>query len=202
MKIIGMSARSAARRGCRPRPLKTGREKSSTRQLGTKARGRARNSLADEKVSGCQPSLRINNSRDSRTEMSSSTTKMMGLTSNLGVAPSSWRSACVRLILHSLDLPSAISPSEGLQCGANSLQQLLVAKRFAHESGSARLHRTPAGIIALVSGDEDDRNAATRSSKVALKLKPVHTGHLHVNDQAGRVVQIPGLKESLGRFKS
>lgn len=45
------------------------------RQLGTKGRGRPRNSRADWNVSGCQPSHRINSSSDSRTEMSSSTTK-------------------------------------------------------------------------------------------------------------------------------
>jgi len=50
------------------------------------------------------------------------------------------------------------------------LQKLLVAKRLAQESGSARLHRSLTGIIALVSSDEDDRDAAARGSEVALKL--------------------------------
>src|SRR5215471_11090924 len=79
IKMIGMSARSAVSRFCRSRPLMSGREMSSTRQLGTAARGWVRNSWAEENVSGCQPSEQINNSSDSRTEMSSSTTKTIGI---------------------------------------------------------------------------------------------------------------------------
>jgi hypothetical protein len=48
-------------------------------QFGTSARGRARNSCADPNVWGCKPSERINNSSDSRTEMSSSTTNTIGV---------------------------------------------------------------------------------------------------------------------------
>ena len=55
MKMIGMSVRSAATRFCSSRPLRPGRVTSSTRQLGTRTRGRARNSCADANVSGCQP---------------------------------------------------------------------------------------------------------------------------------------------------
>jgi hypothetical protein len=45
------------------------------------ARGRTRNSCADANVSACHPSHRINNSRDSRTDTSSSTTKTIDVTS-------------------------------------------------------------------------------------------------------------------------
>src|SRR6266446_2345000 len=75
MKMIGMSARSVAIRFWSSRPFKPGSETSNTRQLGTWARGWARKSSADANVLGCQPAVRISNSRDSRTEISSSTTK-------------------------------------------------------------------------------------------------------------------------------
>src|SRR5574341_1384392 len=75
MKIIGISGRSTATRFWSSSPLRPGRETSNTRQLGTRAGVRVRNSRADTNVSGCQPAVRISNSRDSRTEMSSSTTK-------------------------------------------------------------------------------------------------------------------------------
>ena len=56
MKMIGMSVRSASC-CCSSRPLSPGSVTSSTRQLGTAARGRDRNSCADANVSGCQPAL-------------------------------------------------------------------------------------------------------------------------------------------------
>src|SRR6266481_4419966 len=94
MKMIGMSGRSAATCFCRSRPLRPGREMSSTRQLGTRARGRARNSSADANVCGSQPSQRINNSSDSRTDSSSSTTD----TNELGIIlGSSSRIRCASL---------------------------------------------------------------------------------------------------------
>src|ERR1700730_16257528 len=79
MKMIGMSIRSTATRFCRSRPLRSGRPTSSIRQLGAKTRVRDRNARADANVSGCQPTQRISNSSDSRTEMSSSTTKTIGI---------------------------------------------------------------------------------------------------------------------------
>ena len=48
-------------------------------QFGTVARGRARNSSADANVSDCHPSERINDSSDTRTAISSSTTKTIGV---------------------------------------------------------------------------------------------------------------------------
>src|SRR5215510_778458 len=86
MKMIGMSVRSASC-CCSSRPLSPGSETSSTRQHGTVARGRARNSCGDANVSGFQPALLISSSSDSRTEMSSSTTKTVAVTSGMARAP-------------------------------------------------------------------------------------------------------------------
>src|ERR1044071_6547776 len=75
MKMMGMSLRSDAISFCNSRPLRSGRETSSTKQHGVDMRGRARKSFADANVSGCQPANLISSSTDSRTETSSSTTK-------------------------------------------------------------------------------------------------------------------------------
>src|SRR5215831_4053334 len=82
MKMIGVSTRSAAMRSCTSRPLKSGSETSSTRQLGEEERGLARNSIAQANVCACQPAESISNSSDSRTEASSSTTKTIGVLSD------------------------------------------------------------------------------------------------------------------------
>src|ERR1051325_5276799 len=78
MKMIGRSARSEPMSFCNSRPLISGNDTSSTRQLGELVRERVRNSSADANVSGRQPANSISNSSDSRTEMSSSTTKTIG----------------------------------------------------------------------------------------------------------------------------
>src|SRR5260370_10556904 len=78
MKMIGMSVRSTTR-CCKSRPLRSGSLTSRIKQLGAKDRGRDRKSLAEAKVSACQPALRTSESSDSRTETSSSTMNTIGL---------------------------------------------------------------------------------------------------------------------------
>ena len=58
MKMIGISVRSASC-CCNSRPLSPGSVTSSTRQHGTVARRRDRNSDAEANVSGCQPAVLI-----------------------------------------------------------------------------------------------------------------------------------------------
>src|SRR5215470_20151554 len=66
-------------RSCKSRPLRSGSQTSSTRQLGESGRGLARNSVAEENVCGRQPAESISNFSDRRTETSSSTTYTMGV---------------------------------------------------------------------------------------------------------------------------
>ena len=66
-KITGMSTRSATRFST-SKPFRSGSAMSSTRQLGTSARGRERNSRPERNVSGCQPSDSMRTFRDSRAE--------------------------------------------------------------------------------------------------------------------------------------
>src|SRR6266481_3086897 len=106
-----VSIRSLAMRFCRSRPLRPGRETSSMRQLGTRTRGRLRNSCADANISGCQPSQRINNSSDSRTETSSSTTNTIGVPSDMGDNPTSWPSARAKFILYPPGAAHSRSPN-------------------------------------------------------------------------------------------
>jgi len=80
INMIGIGdRRSVARRFCRSRPLRSGSMTSNTRQLGTRAGGRGRNSCAEANICGCHPAKRIRSSSDSRTEMSSSTTNTIGV---------------------------------------------------------------------------------------------------------------------------
>jgi len=46
------------------------------------------------------------------------------------------------------------------------------------------------GFFLVVSGDENDGNAAARGSQLTLKLQSIHTGHLYVNDEARGVLQL------------
>ncbi len=77
------------------------------RQLGTGARGWSRNSCAEAKVSGCQPSQRISNSGDSRTHTSSSATKTIGVTCNMGGPPFHGQVCAPKLLLHCAHLTDA-----------------------------------------------------------------------------------------------
>src|SRR6266478_2618985 len=69
-------------------------------QLETRTRARLRNSCADANISGCQPSHRINNSSDSRTETSSSTTNTIGVPSDMRDDSTSWPGARTKFILY------------------------------------------------------------------------------------------------------
>src|SRR5712691_7842628 len=158
MKMIGRSVRSPAMRRWRSRPLRSGSDTSSTRQLGTSTRGRARNSCADAKVSGRQPAQRINNSSDSRTDTSSSTMKTMGVACDMaGSAPSK-------------------RGIDRFQQGrlAEWLEQALDGTRFEHAGTD--------GLVS-VSGNEDNRNLLPAKRELPLQIGPCHPRHGDVEDQ-------------------
>jgi hypothetical protein len=93
--------------------LSPGSATSRIKQLGASSRGQARNSWAEPNVSGRQPSERINDFNDSRTEMSSSTTKTTGLILEYSVIPKPWPSKHARLITDSLISGIAFFSREG-----------------------------------------------------------------------------------------
>src|SRR6202047_3521621 len=78
MKMIGMSIRSTATRLRSSSPLRSGSERARTRQLGVRTRGRERKAGALANVSAYQPAAQISDSRDARTEGSSSTMNTIG----------------------------------------------------------------------------------------------------------------------------
>src|SRR6266581_2713956 len=155
MKMIGMSVRSTATRFCRSRPLRSGRPTSSTRQLGARACGRARNARADANVSGCQPAQRISNSSDSRTEISSSTTNTIGV----GGAMCDY-------------LDSGYS-----ECGIERPEQGRLAELFVQAlRGPPREHERADRLIPG-RGNEYDRNLLPATRQFLLQIVSGHPWH-------------------------
>src|SRR5262245_58562872 len=161
MKMIGMSVRSPAMRFWRSRPLRSGSDTSSTRQLGALTRGRARNSWAEAKVSGRQPAERINSSSDSRTDTSSSTMKTIGVAFGMG--------------------GSALS-----QRGIHGVQQGRIAEWLGETLHRPRCERAGTDGCIPEGGDEDDRNLLLAPLQLLLEIEPRHAGHRDVQDQTAR----------------
>jgi hypothetical protein len=63
------------------------------------------------------------------------------------------------------------------------------------------LYCASTGFPIVVSGDENDRNAAALGSQVALELQSIHAWHLHVNDETRGIAQLVRPQEDVGRFK-
>src|SRR5256886_14321524 len=194
MKIMGMSIRSLAMRFCRSRPLKPGRETSSMRQLGARTRGRLRNSCADANISGCQPSQRINNSSDSRTETPSSTTNTIGVPSDMGDDPTSWPSARAKFILYppSAAMADRLTHSKG---NIERLKQSRVAEWLEQALHRTLFAQSRAHSLISLSGDEDDWNLLPTTLHFLLKAGSGHSGHGNVEDQTS------GLADAIGREK-
>src|SRR5712671_4401116 len=197
MKMIGMSVRSLAMRFCRSRPLRPGRETSSMRQLGTRTRGRLRNSCADANISGCQPSQRINNSSDSRTETSSSTTNTIGVPSDMGDDPTSWPSARAKFILYAPSAAHSRSPDRltHSKCDIERLKQSRVAEWLEQALHRTLFEHSRAHSLVSLSGDEDDWNLLLTKLQFLLKAGSGHSRHGNVEDQAS------GLADAIGREK-
>src|SRR4029077_19867758 len=154
MNMIGMSIRSAAMRFCRSRPLRPGRETSSTRQLGTSTRGRARNSCADANVSGCQPSERISNSSDSRTDTSSSTTNTIGVACDMDDDLDSWSDALAECIIS--PSTSMAARSARSKRGIERPEQGRVAEWFVQALHGTIFKQAWTDGLVFVGADEDD----------------------------------------------
>src|ERR1043166_5349424 len=186
MKMIGISRRSA-RRFCRSRPLRSGRETSSTRQLGTETRGRERNVSADANVSACQPSRWISASSDSRTETSSSTTNTIGVggaTMTSGRLPGDNLSFVRRTPVKS---------------HVERLAQGRVAERLEQARHRALFHEARKFRLIRMRRDKDDRDFMPTLHQLALEIGSAHARHGDVEDQTARVVNATGGKEFLCR---
>src|SRR5580700_10707198 len=172
MKMIGMSGRSMATCFCRSRPLRPGREMSSTRQLGTSTRGRARNSSADANVCGSQPSQRINNSSDSRTDTSSSTTNTIGTACDIRdpyfIPPDGNRPA---------------NRSVHLKRRVECLKQSSIAEWLEKARHGALCQNSGPDRFIPIRCDEHDRNVLPTKLQFPLKFRSGHARHADVEDQ-------------------
>src|SRR5437667_6767430 len=166
MKMIGMSVRSAATRFCKSRPFRPGSDTSSTRQLGARTRGRARNSCADANVSGCQPAQRISNSSDSRTEISSSTTNTIGVGGAMCDYLDSGYSEC------GLERPEQGRLGEWLEQALH---------------GAPREHERADRLIPS-RGNEYDRNLLPATRQFLLEIVSGHPWHRDLEDQTSSLV--------------
>ncbi len=158
---------------------------SSTRQLGTRTRGRARNSSADENVCGSQPSQRINNSSDSRTDTSSSTTNTIGTACDIRDNPNLWTNACAACY-HSIPQAgnSAANRSVPLKRRVESLKQSSIAEWLEQAPATAPLcQNSRADSFIPIRSDKDDRNVLPTALQFLLKLRSGHARHTDVEDQ-------------------
>src|SRR5258706_1200529 len=191
MKMIGISVRSAAIRFCKSKPLRSGRLTSSTRQLGTLTRGRARNSCADANVSGSQPSQRISASNDSRTERSSSTTKTIGVSRDMSddLDSRNVTTAQVIVILH----PITAKRSFHSKSDVNGIHQSRLAEWFEQARRGTVLEQARTDRLVSEGCDEHDRNLLPAKHQLALEIRAGHARHGDVEDQA------LGLPDGIGR---
>src|SRR5580692_7984008 len=126
MKMIGVEDFSSLMRCWISRPLRSGRLTSRIKQLGTTVGNCVRNSCADSNSAGCHPSFWIKSSRDSRTEISSSTTTTVGLVGGTG-------SNLERRFVVSIKCMRRLPRQEGLlqiQRSFQRLEQRRLAKRL------------------------------------------------------------------------
>src|SRR3989442_1967834 len=179
MKIIGMSIRSGAISFCSSSPLSSGRETSSTRQLGASGRERARNSSADAKVSGCHPTKRVSASSDSRTEMSSSTTKTIGI--GLDFEPDSELFALAEFI-YPLFRTRGVGYLSLLKCGIDRVTQRRIAERLEQARRRTLSEHSGTNSLVSLSGDEDDRYLLPAILQFLLELRSSHPRHTDVEN--------------------
>src|SRR5512134_2805718 len=199
MKMIGISVLSASC-CCNSRPVSPGSVTSSTKQHGTIARGRERNSFADANVSGCQPAVLINNSSDSRTETSSSTTKTMDVTSGIFTSIDRWRSPDSQYMAR--DRSCRCSWSSCLphpKRGVERVVQRRLAERLEQALHCALREQTRTDRLVSVGGDEHNRDVPLAADQFLLQFGARHARHRDVEEQTARLADEIGREERFGR---
>src|SRR5215831_852552 len=191
-KMMGISLRSPAIRSCSSRPFSPGSSTSRIRQFGTSAVFRNRNACADAKVSGFQPSNRISDSSDSRTETSSSTMNTIGLVSDIGDDPHLSPEAGARFTVYHrwTEKPSwACCRAKGEPLlhsngGIDRFTQRRLAEWFEEAFHGALRKQARAEAVIPVGGDEDDRDFLPPSGQFSLELRTGHARNRKVQDEA------------------
>src|SRR4029077_6919048 len=78
----------------------------------------------------------------------------------------------------------------------------MVRERLGQERDCARSQGSPTGFLAVVSCNENNRNAAARCSQLTLQLQSVHAGQPHINHEARRIVEMARAEKILSRFEN
>src|SRR5215469_15665401 len=78
---------------------------------------------------------------------------------------------------------------------------MFVAKGLTQECDGASLHGPATGFFVVVSSDENDGDATTLGSQMALELQSVHARHLYVKDETRGMAQPAEPQEAFSRCK-
>src|SRR6266446_554130 len=153
--MIGIWISALASSRCRSSPFNPGRCTSRTRQLGTSARGLARNSCADANVRTLNPAERMRLSTASRSDASSSTTYTE-------VSIVFMRRPSLVLLLRA-------------QRRIDCFEKRILTERLAQVRDGAISQRPSAyALVGSVRRDENDRNVTLARRELTLELKPTH----------------------------
>src|SRR2546428_4878996 len=180
-KMIGILISALASSRWRSSPFNPGRCTSRTRQLGTSARGLARNSCADANVRPLNPAERIRLSPASRTDASSSTT---------------YTEVSFVFIRKPLPRPVFLRAQRRI----DRFEKSILTERLAQVRDGAISQRPRAcALVGSVRRYENDRNVTLARRELTLELKPTHPGHPHIENQAVGLAELLRIRELLGR---
>lgn len=102
-----------------------------------------------------------------------------------------------------LRFPISLAGSAGMsiQGGLDAVDQGRCSKGLGQEANGARLQRLGADALFGEGRDKHKRHVITLGAYMCEKVQPAHNRHLHIRDDARRVVQMGRLQEFLGRRK-
>src|SRR5262249_13795480 len=83
----------------------------------------------------------------------------------------------------------------------HTFEQLRFIERLAQKTDCSGLHRSLSSLVLWKGSNENDRRAVAVSNQVVLQLHTVHTGHLHIRNDAGRFAQSGRGQEFFRRSK-
>jgi hypothetical protein len=83
----------------------------------------------------------------------------------------------------------------------HTFEQLRFIERLAQKTDCSGLHRSVSSPVLWKGSNENDRRAVAVSNQVVLQLHTVHTGHLHIRNDAGRFAQSGRGQEFFRRSK-
>src|SRR5262249_61283944 len=100
-------------------------------------------------------------------------------------------------------LPRSLPPTPGLLAATpisrtcatyqrllHTFEQLRFVERLPQKTDCSGLHRSLSSPVLWKGSNENDRRAVAVSNQVVLQLDTVHTGHLHIRNDAGRFAQL------------